>query len=98
MAGTASSVFDEKIFNGQVFKGYVDRVPNTKRKELIKSKAIRQRPDLAKRWPIRPGATISLLPSGGLSPGANRRTMTVIPICRRTAPRHSGIPVWSWAA
>ena len=31
MAGTASSVFDEKIFNGQVFKGYVDRVPNTKK-------------------------------------------------------------------
>lgn len=41
------SVFNEKIFNGDVFKGYVDRVPNTKRTELIKSKAIRQRPDLA---------------------------------------------------
>lgn len=41
------SVFNEKIFNGEVFKGYVDRVPNTKRTELIKSKAIRQRPDLA---------------------------------------------------
>lgn len=43
----ASKVFDEKIFNGEVFKGYVDRVPNTKRNELIKSKAIRRRPDLA---------------------------------------------------
>lgn len=41
------SVFNDKIFNGDVFKGYVDRVPNTKRTELIKSKAIRQRPDLA---------------------------------------------------
>lgn len=47
MAEPNVSVFDEKIFNGDVFKGYVDRVPNTKRNELIKSKAIRQRPDLA---------------------------------------------------
>lgn len=47
MAEPNVSVFNEKIFNGDVFKGYVDRVPNTKRTELIKSKAIRQRPDLA---------------------------------------------------
>jgi len=42
-----ASVFDEKIFNAEVFKGYVDRVPNTKRTELIRSRAIRPRPDLA---------------------------------------------------
>ena len=40
-------VFDEKIFNAEVFKGYVDRIPNTKRKALITSRAIRPRPDLA---------------------------------------------------
>lgn len=40
-------VFDEKIFNADVFKGYVDRIPNTKRKALITSRAIRPRPDLA---------------------------------------------------
>ena len=41
------SVFDEKIFNAEVFAGYVDRIPNTKKTELIKSRAIRQRDDLA---------------------------------------------------
>lgn len=42
------SVFDGKIFNAEVFKGYVDRLPNPKKNELIKCKAIRPRPDLAK--------------------------------------------------
>ena len=41
-----SEVFNSKIFNGEVFQKYVDRIPNTKLNELIKSKAIRQRPDL----------------------------------------------------
>lgn len=41
------SVFDGKIFNAEVFKGYVDRLPNPKKNELIKCKAIRPRPDLA---------------------------------------------------
>lgn len=43
----AQAIFDHKIFNGEVFKGYVDRIPNTNRTELIKSRAIRPRPDLA---------------------------------------------------
>lgn len=42
-----SSVFDAKIFNGEVFKGYVDRIPNLNRNELIRSRAIRPRPELA---------------------------------------------------
>lgn len=41
------AVFDHKIFNGEVFKGYVDRIANTTRTELIKSRAIRRRDDLA---------------------------------------------------
>ncbi len=41
------SVFDKKIFNGEVFKGYVDRIPNPNKTELIKSRAIRPRPDIA---------------------------------------------------
>lgn len=40
-------VFDEKIFNADVFRGYVDRIPNTKRRALVSSRAIRPRPDLA---------------------------------------------------
>lgn len=42
-----TSVFDSKIFNGEVFKGYIDRIPNPTRKELIRSRALRPRPDLA---------------------------------------------------
>lgn len=40
-------IFDSKTFNSEVFQGYVDRIPNTKRNELIRSRAIRPRPDLA---------------------------------------------------
>lgn len=40
-------VFNHKIFNAEVFQGYYDRLPNTKRNELIKSRAIRPRQDLA---------------------------------------------------
>ena len=42
-----ASIFDKKIFNGEVFEGYVDRIPNPNRTELIRSRAIRPRPDLA---------------------------------------------------
>ena len=39
--------FDSKIFNGEVFQKYVDRVPNLKLNELLKSRAIVSRQDLA---------------------------------------------------
>lgn len=41
------SVFDKKIFNGEVFQAYIETIPNPSRNELIKSRAIRPRPDLA---------------------------------------------------
>lgn len=40
-------VFNYKNFNAEVFQGYMDRIPNTQRNELIKSRAIRPRQDLA---------------------------------------------------
>lgn len=40
-------IFDKKHFNDEVFAGYVGRIPNTKRKAMIQSRAIRPRPDLA---------------------------------------------------
>lgn len=43
------SNFDAKNFNGEVFQKYVDTIPNTKRNELIKSRAIRQRPILRRQ-------------------------------------------------
>lgn len=42
-----ASIFDNKIFNGEVFQGYIARIPNPNKTELIKSRAIRPRPDLA---------------------------------------------------
>lgn len=42
-----ASIFDNKIFNGEVFQGYIERIPNPNKTELIKSRAIRPRPDLA---------------------------------------------------
>lgn len=41
------SVFDNKYFNGEVFQGYVDRIENPVMNALIRSRAIRPRPDLA---------------------------------------------------
>jgi len=36
------AVFDSKIFNPEVFQKYLQRVPNLKRNELIKSGAIQR--------------------------------------------------------
>lgn len=41
------ALFDSKNFNGEVFKAYVDRTPNLNRNELLKSRAIKQRQDIA---------------------------------------------------
>lgn len=40
-------IFDSKLFNADVFQGYVDRIPNMKLNRLVQSRAIRMRPDLA---------------------------------------------------
>lgn len=96
MAGTASSVFDGKIFNGQVFKGYVDRVPNTKRKELIKSKAIRQRPDLASAMADQTGGNYITTTLRGLISGstpANYDGTTNMPNNSTVTFRHSRVVV-----
>ena len=60
------SVFDNKIFNGEVFQGYVDRIPNPKRSELIKSKALRQRPDLAQAMADQDGGNYLITSLKGL--------------------------------
>ena len=40
------SIFDNKIWNDEVFQKYIDSLDNIRRNELIKSRAIRPRPDL----------------------------------------------------
>lgn len=65
-----SEVFNSKIFNGEVFQKYVDRIPNTKLNELIKSKAIRQRQDLVSVMQDQVGGNYITTPLKGLISGA----------------------------
>lgn len=62
--------FDAKNFNGEVFQKYVDTIPNTKRNELIKSRAIRQRPDLAQAMSDQTGGNYITTPLMGLISGS----------------------------
>lgn len=92
----ALKVFDNKYFNGEVFKGYVDRVPNTKRTELIKSKAIRQRPDLASAMADQTGGNYITTTLKGLISGSapsNYDGATNMPDNKTTTFRHSRIVV-----
>jgi hypothetical protein len=57
--------FDEKIFNGEVFGQYMETVPNLNRKELIKSKAIRQRQDIANLFSAQVGGNYATIPITG---------------------------------
>lgn len=63
-------LFDAKLFNGEVFQKYVDRVPNTKLNELIRSSAIRQRPELADAMSDQVGGNYVTTPLTGLIRGA----------------------------
>lgn len=65
-----SEVFNAKIFNGEVFQKYVDRIPNTKLNELIKSRAIVQRPDLASAMADQAGGNYITTPLKGLISGS----------------------------
>ena len=62
--------FDSKIFNGEVFQRYVDRVPNTKLNELIRSRAIVQRPDLVQAMADQVGGNYITTPLKGLISGS----------------------------
>lgn len=64
------SQFDSKNFNGEVFKKYVDTIPNTKRNELIKSRAIRPRPDLVQNMSDQTGGNYITTPLLGLISGS----------------------------
>lgn len=61
--------FDSKLFNGEVFQRYVDRVPNTKLNELIKSRAIVQRQDLVQTMSDQVGGNYVTTPLKGLISG-----------------------------
>ena len=63
-------LFDAKNFNGEVFQKYVETIPNLKRNELIRSRAIRQRPDLAQAMADQTGGNYITTPLLGLISGA----------------------------
>ena len=62
--------FDSKIFNGEVFQKYVDRVPNLKLNELLKSRAIVSRQDLAGAMADQVGGNYITTPLKGLISGS----------------------------
>lgn len=61
--------FDYKIFNGEVFQKYVDRVPNTKLNELLKSGAVVNRADLKQNLTDQTGGNYVTTPLKGLIRG-----------------------------
>lgn len=64
------SIFDAKNFNGEVFQKYMETIPNTKRNELIKCRAIRQRPDLVQVMSDQVGGNYITTPLMGLISGS----------------------------
>jgi hypothetical protein len=62
--------FDSKLFNGEVFQKYVDRVPNLKLNELLKSRAIVSRQDLAGAMSDQVGGNYLTTPLKGLISGS----------------------------
>ena len=65
-----SEIFNSKIFNGEVFQKYVDRIPNTKLNELIRSRAVAQRQDLVGAMKDQTGGNYITTPLKGLINGA----------------------------
>lgn len=61
--------FDAKLFNGEVFQKYVDRVPNLHLNTLIKSGAIVGRPELAQSMSDQVGGNFLTTPLKGLIGG-----------------------------
>ena len=58
----ADSKFDAKSFNAEAFGAYIRNVPNTKRNELIKSKALVGNPDIAAAFSSQTGTYYARLP------------------------------------
>ena len=61
--------FDSKIFNGEVFGKYVDRIPNLKRNELLRCGALRPRTDLKSMFHEQTGSFYATVPMFGTLDG-----------------------------
>lgn len=62
--------FNAKFFNGEVFQTYIDRIPNPRKTELLKSRAIRGRPELASSMRDEVGGNYISTPLKGLISGS----------------------------
>ena len=62
--------FNEKTFNPEAFGKYVDRIPKTKRNELIKSRAIKGNEQIRQAFSSQTGTSYATLPMKGLLEGA----------------------------
>lgn len=58
-------IFDGKNFNSEVFGAYVDKTPNLNRNELIKSRAIKPRQDIAAMFKDQTGGNFAVIPITG---------------------------------
>jgi hypothetical protein len=63
-------LFDSKNFNAEVFMAYVDKTPNLNRNELLKSKAIKSRQDIAAKFSDQVGGNYATVPITGRIGGA----------------------------
>ena len=64
-----AGAFDSKHFNAEVFQKYVERIPNPRLTELLKSRAIRPRPELAQSMKDQVGGNYISTPLKGLING-----------------------------
>ena len=62
-------VFDSKIFNGEVFGSYVDRVPRVKQNALVNAGVFRTRNDLRAMFGAQAGGNFATVPLYGLLDG-----------------------------
>lgn len=65
-----AGIFDAKHFNAEVFQKYVERIPNPRLTELLKSRAIRPRPELAQSMRDQVGGNYLSSPLKGLISGS----------------------------
>lgn len=84
----AGAKFDSKSFNPQAFGAYTERIPNLKRNELIKSRALKGNQDIKNTFSSQTGTSYATLPMHGLI-GELHRIMMARPILHRTAQIHS---------
>ena len=66
----AGEKFDSKSFNPQAFGAYTERIPNLKKNELIKSRALKGNQDIKNTFSSQTGTVYAVLPMHGLIGGA----------------------------